>query len=131
MENMSCSQGGFQKAPQRDIDVVWTDFIDRCSNRSLHAIYDGVPSEKANRILKLYDNDSIMDWIASLKELPISCKLDVLRFPIMGGPVGSIVYAYKVPKLGRKFYIALFERLKNNQTQMVLKSLKLDGETGA
>lgn len=129
MENMSCSQGGFQKAPQRDVDIVWTDLIEKCTKRSLHAIYDGVPSEMANRILKLHDNDSIMNWIANLKVLPISCKLDNLRFPIMGGPVGSIVYAYKVPNLGRKFYIALFERLKNNQLQMVLKSLKLDGET--
>ena len=129
MENMSCSQGGFQKAPQRDIDIVWTDLIEKCTKKSLHAIYDGVPSEMANRILKLHDNDSIMDWIANLKVLPISCKLDNLRFPIMGGPVGSIVYTYKVPNLGRKFYIALFERLKNNQLQMVLKSLKLDGET--
>ena len=131
MENMSCSQGGFQKAPQRDIDIVWTDFVEKCSKRSLHAIFDGVPSEKAKRILKLHDNDSVMDWIANLKELPISCKLDNLRFPIMGGPVGAIVYAYKVPNLGRKFYIALFERLKNSQIQMVLKSLKLDGETDA
>ena len=129
MENMSCSQGGFQKAPQRDVDIVWTDLIEKCTKRSLHAIYDGVPSEMANRILKLHDNDSVMNWIANLKVLPISCKLDNLRFPIMGGPVGSIVYAYKVPNLGRKFYIALFERLKNNQLQMVLKSLKLDGET--
>ena len=80
---------------------------------------------------KLYDEDSIMDWIANLEELPISCKLDELRFPIMGGPVGAIVYAYKVPVLGRKYYIALFERLKNMQIQMVLKSIKLDGETDA
>lgn len=131
MENMSCSQGGFQKAPQRDIDIVWTDLVVRCSNKTLHAIYDRVPSEKANRILRLHDNDAIMDWIANLKELPISCKLDELRFPIMGGPVGAIVYAYKVPVFGRKYYIALFERLKNMQIQMVLKSIKLDGETDA
>lgn len=128
MENLSCSQGGFQKAPQRDIDVVWSDFVGCCSNKSLQAIYDNVPSDNANKILKLYDNDAIMEWVAGLTNVPISCKLDTLRYPIMGGPVGAIVYAYKVPFNSRLFYVALFERLKNGQIQMVLKSIKRDGE---
>ena len=130
MEN-KIFQGDFQPLKQRDPHEVWGDFKKYCQGGLLRLVYANVPSEKANRILKLYSNEAIAQWFASLTVLPITTKIDPLEYPIMGGPVGTPVYSYRFLYNDRRFYTALFERLKNNQMQMVLKSLKLDGETDA
>ena len=124
-------QGNFQPSKQRDPHEVWGDFKKYCQGGLLRVVYEKAPSEKAKRILKLYTNEAIAQWFASLDVLLITTKIDPLEHLIMGGPVGTPVYSYRFLYNERLFYTALFERLKNNQTQMVLKSLKLDGETDA
>ena len=130
MEN-NAIQGVFQPAKQRDPKIVWDDFQKYCQSGLLRLVYMNVPSEQANRILKLYTNEAIAEWFSSLKDKPKFHKIDPLRKSIMGGPIGTPVYSYMIPYNSRWFYTALFERSKNNQTQMILKSLKLDGEQAA
>jgi len=122
------NQGVFQPAKQRNPLIVWDDFQKYCRGGLLSLVYMNVPSELANRVLKLYSNEAVAEWVASLRDRPKFHKIDPLRYSIMGGPIGTPVYSYLVTYNGRIFYTALFERLKNNQTQMILKSLKLDGE---
>jgi hypothetical protein len=125
------NQGNFRPTEQRNPHEVWSDFKKYCQGGLLRLVYANVPSEKANRILKLHSNEAVAQWFASLTVLPITTKIDPLDYPIMGGPVGTPVYSYRFLYENRRFYTALFERLKNSQTQMVLKSLKLDGEADA
>lgn len=126
---MNDKQKIFDIAKQRDPYDVWNDFIKFCNCGLLQFVYEGnAPTDKANRYLKLYDTKAIAAWFVALPGSPVFKSIAPLEFPILGGPVKTPVYSYIVPFDAREYYIAIFERMKSTQNQMILKSLKLKDE---
>ena len=113
-------------APSRNPYVVWDDFVALCKSGKEILVYEDAPSDDANRFLKLYTNEDIASWFASLTSKPKFIKVVELEKNIMEGPAGTPVYSYLLNYGTHNLYVAIFERLKSEELQQILKSLKLN-----
>ena len=68
----------------------------------------------------------IASWFASLTSKPKFIKVVKLEKNIMEGPAGTPVYSYSLNYGTHNLYVAIFERLKSEELQQILKSLKLN-----
>lgn len=113
-------------APSRNPYMVWDDFVALCKSGREILVYEEAPSDDANKFLKLYTDEDIASWFASLTTKPKFIKVVKLEKNIMEGPAGTPVYSYFITFLSRDYYVAIFERLKSEKIQQILKSLKLN-----
>lgn len=125
---MSCDEKNdvLKIAPSRNPYVVWNEFVALCKSGEGILVYENAPSDDANRFLKLYSDEEIASWFASLTEAPKNISTVFLEKNIMEGPVGTPVYSYTIKFDSRDYYVAIFERLKSEKIQQILKSLKLN-----
>ena len=113
-------------APSRNPYIVWDDFVALCKSGEGILVYEDAPSDDANRFLKLYTDEDIASWFASLTSKPKFIKVVKLEKNIMGGPAGTPVYSYSLNYGTHNLYVAIFERLKSEELQQILKSLKIN-----
>lgn len=62
-------------APSRNPYIVWDDFVALCKSGEGILVYEDAPSDDANRFLKLYTDEDIASWFASLTLKPKFIKV--------------------------------------------------------